>query len=109
MDQGPFGSHAKAQLERLLPIGRLVDLHLDVDKEDRFGRTLAYVVRSDGVMVNEEMVRAGYAMVRVYPPNVQHVERMRAAAQAAQNARRGLWNTSAFECAPADHRAGRCR
>ena len=109
LDQAPYGYSARRQLASLLLLDSRVRLELDVDWQDRYGRTLAYVHLDDGRMVNVEMVRSGYALVSVYPPNVQYVERMRAAADSARAARRGLWSTSAFECRPADYRAGRCR
>jgi endonuclease YncB( thermonuclease family) len=59
-------------------------------------------------MVNEVLLRTGYALVAVVPPNVKHVDRLRQAAGAARDARRELWSTPAFECAPADHRRGGC-
>jgi micrococcal nuclease len=59
-------------------------------------------------MVNAELVRQGYAVVSVCPPNVKYVDQLRAVQEAAQAERAGLWSGSAFECLPADHRAGRC-
>jgi len=106
--QGPYGGRASAALRALLPEGTEATLEFDVERQDRYRRSLAYVYLPDGRMANEELVRAGYAVVSVYPPNVRHVERMREAAEAARRARRGLWETSAFECLPSDHRRGRC-
>ena len=108
LDQGPFGVEARTKLEALLPTGTEAVLELDVQRQDRYGRTLAYVYLPDGRMANEEMARAGYAVALVYPPNVRHVERIRAAVNEAQQAKRGLWATPAFKCAPRDHRRGRC-
>lgn len=106
--QKPFGQQAARELARLLPPGAVARLERDVEARDRYGRTLAYVYTPDGRMANEEMVRAGYAVVLVYPPNVRHVERLRQVAREAQAAKRGLWATSAFACLPRDHRAKRC-
>lgn len=108
MDQGDYGERAKAQLETLLPIGTLATVELDVQQRDRYGRVLGYVYTPNGTMVNEAMVLAGYAVVSVYPPNVKHVECMRAAQVTAREHGRGLWFGPAFECLPVDHRAGRC-
>jgi micrococcal nuclease len=108
MNQGPFGAVAKLQLEALAPVGTLLSLESDIQKQDRYGRTLAYLYFDDGRMMNEELLRAGVAVVSVYPPNVKHVDRLRAAVDSARASKRGLWATSAFECSPADHRAGRC-
>ncbi len=107
-DQGEFGWAATNYLKRLVPPGTAVTLESDVEPRDQYGRDLAYVWLEGGRMANEELARAGMVVVLSYPPNVQHVDRIRAAVEAARQAKRGLWATSAFECAPVDHRRGRC-
>lgn len=106
--QAPFGRQATAVLRRLAPVGGTVRLEFDVDRTDRYGRELAYVYTSDGRFINEAIAREGYAVPLVYPPNVRHVERIRAAYEAAKAARAGLWAVDAFSCLPADARRGRC-
>ena len=96
------------EARRLLPTGARVRLEPDVEARDQYGRLLAYVW-VDSLMVNREMARRGMAVVLVYPPNVTHVEMLRAAVDSARAERRGLWSGSAFQCAPIDYRAGRCR
>ncbi len=108
MDQGPFGRAAQAFLEAIVPVGSEVGLGYDVERLDRYGRTLAYVYRHDGRMVNAMMARQGFAVPLVYPPNVRFVDAIRAAADSARADRIGLWSVEAFECAPVDHRAERC-
>lgn len=108
MDQGPFGRAAQAFLEAILPVGSEARLVLDVERRDRYGRLLAYVHRPDGRMVNAMMVRQGFAVPYVVPPNVRHVEAIRAAADSARAGRLGLWAVDAFECAPSEHRRGAC-
>jgi micrococcal nuclease len=93
----------------MLPIGTSVRVELDVQPRDRYGRVLAHLHLPDGTSVNHRMVRRGYAVVSVYPPNVRHVERLRAAADSARSERVGLWERNAFECTPADYRSGACR
>jgi micrococcal nuclease len=107
-NQPPFGAQAAAALAQLLPVGSTVRLEYDVRRTDRYGRTLAYLHTEGGVFVNEALVRAGYAVPVVYPPNVRHVERIRAAAEQAKAARAGLWSVDGFACPPRDARAGRC-
>jgi micrococcal nuclease len=109
MAQAPFGDEARDALAELLPIELEVTLEIDVDPEDQYGRTLAYVLLPDGRLANEEMLRQGFAVVVVFPPNVEHVDRFREAAAEAQTARRGLWALDAFNCLPSDFRAGACR
>lgn len=107
-DQPPFGARARAELAHLLPAGTPVTLELDVRARDQFGRLLAYAFVGDGRLVNEEMVRSGFAVVLVYPPNVRYVERIRAGAAEARAARRGLWAVDGFSCTPKEHRQRRC-
>jgi micrococcal nuclease len=108
LDQGPFGRAAKAFLEAALPIGSRARLELDVERRDGYGRLLAYVYREDGRMLNRMMARQGFALPYAIPPNVRHVDAIRAAADSARAAGIGLWALHAFDCSPADHRAGRC-
>ena len=107
-DQGPYGAQATSFVRKLIPVGTRVRLEYDVERRDRYGRDLAYVYTPDGKMLNEEIVRAGFAVVSVYPPNVRYVDLMRAAARDAREAERGLWSGSAFECLPSEHRRRRC-
>jgi micrococcal nuclease len=106
--QGGDGRLALEALRRLLPQGRAVRLELDVAPRDRFGRTLAHVW-AGGRLVNEAMVRGGWAVLYTVPPNVRYVRRLETAQQAARAARAGLWQHGGFDCPPADFRRGRCR
>lgn len=65
----------------------------DVDRSDGFGRTLAYVYRSeDGLFLNAELLRQGYAQLLTVPPNVAKVDELRALQAEARSGNRGLWN-----------------
>lgn len=108
MDQVPYGTEARQFLVELVPLGTALNVAYDVVRQDRYGRTLAYLFMPDGRMVNEEVARAGYAVVSVYPPNVKYVDRIRLAVARAQSAGVGLWETPAFKCTPAEYRANRC-
>jgi micrococcal nuclease len=70
--------------------GDRVRLEFDVEREDRFGRTLAYVWIGDELF-NETLLRQGYALVTTFPPNVRYVERFVAAQRDARTRGRGLW------------------
>src|SRR5438045_1466492 len=59
----------------------------------RARRMLAYVYREpDGLFVNAELVRRGYARVLTIPPNVAHEAEFRRLARHARAAGRGLWS-----------------
>jgi endonuclease YncB( thermonuclease family) len=62
------------------------------DRTDRYGRTLAYVVRADGWDYSVEAARAGAARSYVYGgvPVSRH-DAIAAAEKEARDARRGLW------------------
>ena len=107
-NQGPFGEAARAFLAAVLPVGTEARLVLDVERRDRYGRLLAYVYRPDGRMVNAVLARQGFAVPLVVPPNMRHVEAIRAAADSARANGIGLWAVEAFECTPDDYRDGRC-
>ena len=87
-----FAKKASAENERLVG-DREVRLVPDAEERDRYGRLLAYVYpASGGPMVNEVLVRRGYARPLTIPPNVSHAERFAALARQARSAGRGLWS-----------------
>ena len=88
-----FGDEATAFVERLLPVGTPIRLERDVVGRDDYGRLLAYVYRAeDGIFVNYEIVRQGYAQPLTIPPNVTFSELMVAAARDAEADDAGLWS-----------------
>ena len=84
------GGRDAARVNRALVDGRKVRLELDVQERDRHGRLLAYVWVG-GMMVNEELVRLGYAQVMTVPPNVKYQERFLSREREARQRGRGLW------------------
>lgn len=107
-EQGPAFGAARDALRRLAPPGAEVALEHDVAPRDQYGRALAYVWVGD-TLVNERLVEDGWAVLYTVPPNVRHVERLRAAQARARAAGAGLWGTGGFDCLPTDFRRGRCR
>ena len=86
-----YAPKASKLMKELLD-GQEVRVVFDKQRKDIHGRTLAYIYRaSDGIAVDEELVRQGYALPLVIPPNVAHARRLQQAALAARKARRGLW------------------
>jgi len=89
---GCFGPESARFMKRLLPSGTRVRLRHDVELRDRYGRELAYVYRlSDGVFVNAELVREGYATPLTIPPNVAHAAQFVRLAAQARATGFGLW------------------
>lgn len=88
-----FGPEATDAITELIPPGTEVRLVLDVEAEDRYDRTLAYVYRlSDGEFVNLALARKGFATPLSIAPNVAHADDVRAAAAEARATGRGLWS-----------------
>src|SRR5215207_4425687 len=73
VDRGPpdcFGPEASAFTKTLLPGGTAVRLERDVVGRDDYGRLLAYVyLAADGSLVNETIVRQGFARPLTIAPN----------------------------------------
>jgi endonuclease YncB( thermonuclease family) len=89
-----YGNEASTQNE-LLVLGKTVILEKDISETDRYGRLLRYVWL-DGEMVNEKLVRDGYAIEKAYKPDIKYQEKFKVAQQEAQQNKRGLWR----ECPP---------
>ena len=88
-----FGDEATTFTKSLLPVGTSVHLERDVVARDDYGRLLGYIYRaSDGVFVNYEIVRQGYAQPLTIPPNVAFSELIVQAARDAEADQAGLWN-----------------
>jgi micrococcal nuclease len=85
-----MGQRSTRFFKTVLRVGDRVSIELDVQKRDRYGRLLGYIWLRDGRMLNEEIVRAGYAGLMIYPPNVKYWERIEKAYRDAREAKRGL-------------------
>ena len=72
--------------------GKRVRLEFDVEKKDRYERSLAYVYLPNGRMLNAELVRNGYAQVYTFQPNVKYVDLFLKLQREARENNRGLWS-----------------
>ena len=105
--QHPHGARSRQALLHLLPVGAAVRLEHDVSPRDRYGRELAYVWIG-ATLVNEAMVRDGWAVLYTVPPNVKYAGRLERAQNEARARGAGLWAGRGFDCQPVDYRRGRC-
>jgi micrococcal nuclease len=85
------GKEAAAFTRSRVKKGDSVRLETDVQQRDKYRRILAYVWLSDGTMLNEAIVRAGYAQPATFPPNVRYQDLFLEAARDARRNGRGLW------------------
>ena len=93
-----YGEEAKQRAEGILLYAEEIWLEADKDPTDDFGRLLRYVYFRSNVdhnvyMLNEVLVREGYALARDYRPNLAHQDELdRAERRAIENAN-GMWLT----------------
>lgn len=84
-----FGTQASVKNSQLVA-GKTVGLEKDVSETDQYGRLLRYVWVDD-ILVNDYLVRHGYARVYTYPPDVRYAEQFRQAEREARENNWGLW------------------
>lgn len=89
----PFGPEAAQDNERLVS-GQRLCLERDVSETDRYSRLLRVVWREDGVMVNEQLVLDGFAVLDTFPPDVKYADRFVAAQASARERGVGLWDAN---------------
>lgn len=95
---GCFGKEASAETKSLLD-GKEVILKKDISDVDKYNRILRYIYlpldpsAGSGQMlfVNDYLVRAGFAKVSTYPPDVKYTEQFIEAERQAREGNKGLW------------------
>ncbi|MBA3618005.1 MAG: thermonuclease family protein [Acidothermales bacterium] len=98
-----YGRKASAAIARLLPIDERVRMVYDEERQDRYGRDLAYLYRlDDGLFVNVVLVRRGLATTLTIAPNDRHAGRFSKLERQAEQADRGLWSACTAEEPPPD-------
>jgi micrococcal nuclease len=102
-----YGPAASRFTSKMLQ-GEPVLLEFDVEREDRFGRTLAYVWLGDRLF-NEVLVARGFAQVSTFPPNVKYVDEFVRAQREARRNGRGLWGDVCQEPEPEANAEGAAR
>ncbi len=84
-----FAQEAKQKMEKLLTNQEVV-LEKDVSETDRYGRLLRYVYLEDK-MINDTLVKEGYARIATFPPDVKFKDQFLASERQAREAKAGLW------------------
>ncbi len=75
-----------------LVLGKVVRLERDISETDRYGRLLRYVYIDDD-LINEQLVKEGYALASPYPPDIKYQKLLEAAEGYARKNKSGLWNS----------------
>lgn len=71
--------------------GDTLFIEYDISREDKYGRTLAYLYFEDGLMVQEWLLQNGYAQVMTVQPNSKYSERFAEIQHKAAVDKIGLW------------------
>jgi micrococcal nuclease len=86
-----MGKAAAQYMKTIAREGDRVTIEFDAQKRDKYKRFLGYVYLENGRMLNEEIIKAGYASPMTIPPNVRHQDRFLKAYREARDAKRGLF------------------
>lgn len=86
-----FGKEASSYNKTLVE-GKEIYLEKDISQTDRYGRLLRYIyLEENGISINEQLVKEGYAVASSYPPDIKYQEKLRLTEQEARNNQKGLW------------------
>jgi micrococcal nuclease len=93
--QQPWSGEAKVGLEKILGLeagtqSQPVVLEFDLEREDGYGRGLAYVWKDD-ILVNEQLVKQGYVLAASRSPNTKYEQRLAYAQDYARVMGLGIW------------------
>jgi micrococcal nuclease len=86
-----FLAHEARQINAKLVQGKPIRMEFDQERHDRHGRFLAYVFLENGDMVNELLVRKGFARVLPKPPNLKYFSLLLDSQRRAMVERVGIW------------------
>ncbi|HSB34708.1 MAG TPA: thermonuclease family protein [Nitrospirota bacterium] len=105
LGQEPWGKLARGHLRKLLKdVNWRVTVETDVVKYDKYDRILVYLWAPDGDMLNERMLRDGYALLFTIQPNSKYADRLRKAQRAARDEKRGIWGPDGLTETPRDYK-----
>ncbi len=93
------GDEAKRWLTQKLKNQKVRLIH-DVEKTDKYGRTLAHVFTENKDHINRQLVAAGLAEISIYPPNLLFVDELVNAQNEAEQSGRGIWQRSEYAPIP---------
>lgn len=75
-----------------LVLNKEVRLEKDISETDKYGRLLRYIWVGE-TLINELLVREGYAQSSSYPPDIKYQNRFIEAQKIAREEKKGLWSS----------------
>ena len=85
-----FGKEASNKLKSLLSEKEIIS-QKDVSETDKYSRLLRYIWLGDK-LVNEILVKEGYAYSSPYPPDIKYQDQFDEAQEFARENKKGLWS-----------------
>lgn len=86
----PLCNEAKSLNKRLV-YQKKVRLEFDQDKQDQYGRWLAYVFIEDGTLINARILAQGYAFYLYRRPNLTYNSVFFNSQRKAMSGKKGMW------------------
>jgi len=86
----PFAQEATDYLADLLK-DRQVILKYDIQHQDKYNRELVYAYLPNGIFINAELIKAGWAQIMTIPPNVAHADDFVQLQSTARTEGKGIW------------------
>lgn len=91
-DNTAEGKDVSAIVKSKLHEGDRLTIEYDVQTEDKYGRTLAYLYTEDGKMIQDWLLENGYAQTMTIQPNSKYAEHFAEVQHTAAKNKVGLWN-----------------
>lgn len=91
VDPDSLGWRAALWVQTRLEGDAQVKLQYDAERKDKYDRTLAYVILPDGSMLNELLLKEGWARTLKIAPNTKYASHFAELELEARNQRLGRW------------------
>jgi len=103
--QEPWGRKAKDHLQKIVKdSGGKVFVETDITRYDKYDRLLAYLWLDDTRMVNELMVKDGYAVLFTIQPNSRYADRFIKAQRFARENKANIWGPNGLTERPIEYK-----
>ncbi len=76
----------------------------DVQKKDKYKRDLAYIYNAQNELVNETLLKDGYAVVLILEPNTKYAIKFKDAEAYARKKNIAIWSKSGLKLSPYEFR-----
>lgn len=96
-----LGEQSRIATEAFLKANKQVRLFYDVQRVDRYGRTLAHVYDAKGTSLAANLLRKGLGFHVAIPPNLSLNDCLHGQESIARNKGLGIWSHSAWRALPA--------